>query len=98
MSSRNARLDADARRRAACLSRGLFAAKAAFEAGEGEVVRLVSIARAQMQEADSVQYLELVDAETLLSPGRIVDHPAVLCVAAFLGSVRLIDNVVLEPA
>jgi pantoate--beta-alanine ligase len=95
MSSRNARLDAEARRRAACLSRGLFAAKAAFEAGEGEVGRLVLIARAQMQEADSVQYLELVDAETLQPVGPKVDRPAVLAVAAFVGGVRLIDNVLL---
>jgi pantoate--beta-alanine ligase len=95
MSSRNARLDPEARRRAACLSRGLFAAKAAFEAGEGEVGRLVLIARAQMQEADSVQYLELVDAETLQPVGPKVDRPAVLAVAAFVGGVRLIDNVLL---
>jgi len=95
MSSRNARLDVDARRRAACLSRGLFAAKAAYDTGERNVERLVALARAQMGEADSVQYLELVDAETLRPVGPLVDRPAVLAVAGFLGSVRLIDNVVL---
>jgi pantoate--beta-alanine ligase len=95
MSSRNARLDADARRRAACLSRGLFAAKAAYDAGERNVERLVALARAQMGEADSVQYLELVDADTLRPVGLLADRPAVLAVAAFIGGVRLIDNVVL---
>jgi pantoate--beta-alanine ligase len=95
MSSRNARLDADERRRAVCLSRGLFAAKAAFDAGERSAERLISVARAEMGEADSIQYLELVDAVTMQPLGRIVDRPAVLAVAGFLGSVRLIDNVVL---
>ena len=95
MSSRNARLNADVRVRAACLSRGLFAARAAFDGGERSVERLLSVARAEMGEADSVQYLELVDAETLQPLGPTVDRPAVLAVAAFLGAVRLIDNVML---
>ncbi len=95
MSSRNARLDADARRRAVCLSRGLFAAKSAFDAGERRANTLISVARAQMGEADSIQYLELVDADTLRPLGPTVDRPAVLAVAVFLGSIRLIDNVVL---
>jgi pantoate--beta-alanine ligase len=95
MSSRNARLDADARRRAACLSRGLFAAKAAFDAGERKAEGLLAAARVEMGEADSVQYLELADAETLQPVGAVADRPAVLAVAAFVGGVRLIDNVVL---
>jgi pantoate--beta-alanine ligase len=95
MSSRNARLNADERVRAACLSRGLFAARAAFDGGERSVERLLSVARAEMGEADSVQYLELVDAGTLQPLGPTVDRPAVLAVAAFLGAVRLIDNVML---
>jgi pantoate--beta-alanine ligase len=95
MSSRNARLEPDARGRAACLSRGLFAAKAAYDAGERKAERLVSVARAQMGEADSIQYLELADADTLQPVAPVVDRPAVLAVAAFVGTVRLIDNVVL---
>jgi pantoate--beta-alanine ligase len=95
MSSRNARLDADARRRAVCLSRGLFAAKAAFDAGERQADKLLATARAQMGEADSIQYLELADADTLQPIVGVVDRPAVLAVAAFVGKVRLIDNVVL---
>jgi pantoate--beta-alanine ligase len=95
MSSRNARLDPDARRRAVCLSRGLLAARAVFDGGERSVERLLSVARAEMGEADSVQYLELVDAETLQPLGPTADRPAVLAVAAFLGPVRLIDNVLL---
>lgn len=95
MSSRNARLDPDARQRAVCLSRGLFAAKAAFDAGERRADTLISAARAQMGEADSIQYLELVGAEMLQPVTGVVDRAAVLAVAAFLGGVRLIDNVVL---
>ena len=95
MSSRNARLDRDARRRAACLSRGLFAAKAAYDGGERRVEELVAAARALMREADSIQYLELADADTLQPIGPTIDRSAVLAVAAFVGKVRLIDNVVL---
>jgi pantoate--beta-alanine ligase len=95
MSSRNARLDADARRRAVCLGRGLFAAKAAYDEGERNVEKLIAVARGQMSEADSIQYLELVNARTLQPLGSSVDQPAVLAVAAFVGKVRLIDNVVL---
>jgi pantoate--beta-alanine ligase len=93
MSSRNARLDADARHRAVCLSRGLLAAKASYDGGERRVEKLIEVARAQMGEADSIQYLELVDSETLQPIGSSVDRPAVLAVAAFVGKVRLIDNV-----
>jgi pantothenate synthetase len=39
----------------------------------------------------------LVDAEARALAG-VLDRPAALCVAAFFGSVRLIDNVMLAPA
>ena len=96
MSSRNARLDTEQRKRAVSLSRGLFAAKAAFDGGERQVERLLAMARGPMREAESVQYLELVDAETLAPLTGVLDRPAALCVAAYFGSVRLIDNVLLD--
>jgi pantoate--beta-alanine ligase len=97
LSSRNAYLDDAARHRALSISEGLLTAKAAFDAGEREVGRLLEIARAPMVAVDSLQYLELVDAQSLESLQGRVDRAAALCVAAFVGETRLIDNVLLAP-
>lgn len=97
LSSRNAYLDDDARRRALRLSEGLLAAKAAFEAGERNGAKLVEIARKPLAGVDSVQYLELVDTQNLEPIQGPVDRSAALCVAAYVGSTRLIDNVLLSP-
>lgn len=99
LSSRNTYLDEDGRKRALTLSQGLLAAKAAFdEEGEREPAKLLEIARTLMIGADSIQYLELVDAQTLEPLQASVDRSAALCVAAYVGSTRLIDNVLLTPA
>jgi pantoate--beta-alanine ligase len=98
LSSRNAYLDEEARRRAATLSQGLLAAQAAFDAGERQSSKLVKAARALMTGADSIQYLELVDAQTMEPFKGPVDRTVALCVAAYVGSTRLIDNVLLVPS
>jgi pantoate--beta-alanine ligase len=98
LSSRNTYLDEEARRRALTLSQGLLAAKAAFDGGERQPARLIEIARTPMTGADSIQYLELVDAQNLEPLQGPVDRTAALCVAAYIGSTRLIDNVVLAPS
>ncbi|QRM32823.1 pantoate--beta-alanine ligase [Microvirga sp. VF16] len=97
LSSRNSYLSAADRARARCLSRGLFAAHAAFQAGERDSQRLVETAQAQMTEVDQLQYLQLVDARTLEPILGSVEQPAALCVAACVGTTRLIDNVLLIP-
>lgn len=98
LSSRNTYLDREARRRALTLSQGLLAAKAAFDAGERQSSKLVKTARALMTGADSIQYLELVDAQNLEPLKGPVNRTAALCVAAYVGSTRLIDNVILAPS
>jgi pantoate--beta-alanine ligase len=98
LSSRNTYLDDEGRRRALTLSQGLLAAKAAFDGGERQPAKLVETARALMTGADSIQYLELVDAQNLEPLQGAVDRTAALCVAAYVGSTRLIDNVVLAPS
>ena len=75
----------------------LLAAKAAFEAGERNGAKLVEIARKPLAGVDSVQYLELVDTQNLEPIQGPVDRSAALCVAAYVGSTRLIDNVLLSP-
>ena len=43
----------------------------------------------------NVQYLEICDPDTLL-PLEIIENKALIAVAAFLGQVRLIDNVLVD--
>ena len=97
LSSRNSYLSPTNRERARCLSRGLLAAQAAYREGERDSGRLVEIARAHITEVDQLQYLELRDASTLEAIQGVVEQPAALCVAAYVGQTRLIDNVLLTP-
>ncbi len=98
LSSRNAYLKPEERTRALALSLGLLAAKAAFDAGERSTARLLELAQAPLQQVDDLQYLELVDAQTLEAHDGTVDRTVALCVAAYVGTTRLIDNVVLSPS
>jgi len=97
-SSRNAYLSAEERKAAAVLSRGLFAARERFDAGEREAGALVAEAERVIagEPRVKVQYLELRDAETLEGL-QTVERKAVLAVAALVGEARLIDNVVVGP-
>ena len=100
MSSRNIYLSADERKRALCISLGLFAAEAAFMAGERDTASLLTRANECLWGVDELQYCELVDAQSL-DPlvGQVgqVDRTAAICVAAYVGSTRLIDNILLSP-
>ena len=90
MSSRNAYLSPDDRRRALSLSRALFGARQRAAAGVREAALLLQEARDAL-DIDRLDYLELCDAGTLV-PIVKVDRPAVLLVAGFIGRTRLIDN------
>jgi pantoate--beta-alanine ligase len=98
LSSRNTYLDEDARRRALRLSQGLLTAKAAFDEGERNAGKILEIARGAMAGVDSIQYLELVDTQNLEPIQGQVDRASALCVAGYVGSTRLIDNVLLTPS
>ncbi|WP_082813813.1 pantoate--beta-alanine ligase [Bradyrhizobium sp. DOA1] len=96
MSSRNRYLNKEERLRALAISRGLFAAEAEFRVGERECEKLMAVARRHLDEVDRLQYLELVDADTLQPACSPLSQPAALCAAAYVGSTRLIDNVILS--
>lgn len=97
MSSRNRYLSEEDRGQALAISRGLFAAAEAFGLGERNVDKLVAIAKRHLETVDQLQYLELVDGDTLKPASSPLHRPAALCVAAYVGSTRLIDNVILQP-
>ncbi|WP_313351791.1 pantoate--beta-alanine ligase [Paracoccus sp. (in: a-proteobacteria)] len=95
LSSRNQRLTAEGRVRAAALPRVLFQATARIEAGE-PVAATLAAAQSELEVAGigPVEYLELRDAETLGEPQS--GRPARLLIAAWLDGVRLIDNLGVE--
>jgi pantoate--beta-alanine ligase len=98
MSSRNAYLSREQRARALCLSQGLLAARARFDAGARAASDLLGAARPPIAAAmDSVDYLTLADPETLapVAEDGEAGGRALLAVAARIGPTRLLDNVVL---
>jgi len=98
MSSRNWYLTPEQRRIAPRLYQVLTALGQALTAG-GPTEPLLSQGRAELEQTgfDPVQYLELRDADGL-APLTWAERPARLLVAAYLGKVRLIDNVPVAPA
>lgn len=92
MSSRNVRLDADQRRRATALSRGLRAAQAAAEQGERSADALRTIVAAELAADDLVaEYIAVVDPATF-APISEPATGALIAMAVPVGPVRLIDN------
>ena len=97
MSSRNAHLSPAERERALALHGALTAAREAAGGGERSADALVWVACAAMARFDvEPEYLSLVDPDTL-EPVTRLHEPALLAVAAQVGSTRLIDNVTLHP-
>lgn len=78
MSSRNRYLNGEQRQRALAISRALFAAEAEFRSGERDVDALVGIARRHLDRVDLLQYLELVDSDTLKPAESPLRRPAAL--------------------
>jgi len=97
MSSRNALLSSEERAHALGLSVALEAARARTAKGERSASALLEAAREAMAPfAVELEYLALVDPDTL-EPIEILTHDALLAVAARVGEIRLIDNVILQP-
>jgi len=97
MSSRNAYLDGEQRKRALVLHRSLVRVQELVDAGERDVGRLMAAGREEFARENSVRldYFEIVDAETL-DGLESVSGGALVAVAAFVGNTRLIDNVLLR--
>ena len=97
LSSRNARLGTEDRRRALALRRGLEAVRACHAAGERDATILAAIGRAAMAELSvEPEYLELVTPDTFAPVTSVGDEQVLVAVAARVGDVRLIDNDILN--
>jgi pantoate--beta-alanine ligase len=95
LSSRNRRLNAEDRVRALGLHHALTAAVQAVADGERDAARVREIANAHLGGVDA-EYLAIVDPDSF-HPLTRIDGRALVAVAAHVGPVRLIDNVVLQP-
>lgn len=89
-SSRNQYLNSDERKQAPVLHKAL---QAAANSGKKSASDIVALARKVIDEAPlaRIDYVELVDAETL-QPAEIAGPNSVLLLAVFFGNTRLIDN------
>lgn len=97
MSSRNVRLDPDARRRAPAIARALHAVEAAVADGERDASRALAAGARILDDAGiEPEYFAAVDTGTL-APVERVTGETLVAIAARVGGVRLIDNVIVAP-
>jgi pantoate ligase/cytidylate kinase len=96
-SSRNQYLSATEKSDALALFESLQLARQAFNQGTKSRQSLLNLAqqRLALTEKVQVQYLELVDPQTLM-PLEEITETGLLAIAAYVGSTRLIDNILLR--
>ena len=95
MSSRNENLSAEERDKAAIIYTGLSEAKVAFDNGERNAAELTQIVSKTIESEPlaRIDYVSIVDANSLEPVDTIQDSEAVLAAAVYFGNVRLIDNI-----
>lgn len=98
MSSRNRYLTPEQRAAAAVLPRTLEAAARDIAEGHQPVTLAKSAAEDELQRAGfRVDYIAVVDAETLAPIEALDNRPARIIAAARIGTTRLIDNMAVNP-
>jgi pantoate--beta-alanine ligase len=107
LSSRNTRLDPEARRQAGVLSQALDEAERAAAAGERSGARLLALVATAIKKAPraAIDYIELRDPDSLEPAAAVLEAPTLLALAVRFApasdregaTVRLIDNRVLRP-
>ena len=97
LSSRNAYLDPEQRKKALVLHRSLMRVQEAIRSGEKQSRKLIEVGRTEFANEPSLRldYFDIVDSETLDSVEN-VSRGALVAVAAYVGSTRLIDNLLLD--
>lgn len=95
MSSRNARLNAIQRKEAPLIYQTLVgAAEKSYTSSPADIRKWVEDTIATSPEME-LEYFEISDPDTLLPVTEIVpSKPVVACIAVYMGSIRLIDNIV----
>ena len=96
MSSRNAGLSSDERRRATAIYAGLTRARELADEGTTETAALIDAVEAELRTAGiEPEYVEARHADDLTDASTTGGRPILLCVAAMVGDTRLIDNVLI---
>jgi pantoate--beta-alanine ligase len=97
MSSRNAYLDPEQRKEALVLQRSLLVVQQLIEQGENSAGNLIVAGRHEFADKPSVRldYFEIVNPDTL-DPIQAIEDRALIAVAAYVGSTRLIDNLLIR--
>ena len=98
MSSRNALLLAEEYEKATVIIDALREAKIAFKKGERNAVHLTEIVKIRIlaEPLAQIDYIAVVDRETLQIVEKVGDDETLIAAAVSFGSVRLIDNVILN--
>ncbi len=96
-SSRNQYLTATEKEQAAQIYRSLQQVKLAFAQGESRATAFINLVTRELNlvEEVKIQYVELVDPVSL-RPIEQIMQTGLLAIAAYVGSTRLIDNIVLQ--
>ena len=96
-SSRNTYLNAEERKAALCLSRGLSAGRKLIENGERSAEAVKNAVRGEIEKEQlaKIDYVEAVNAETL-DNAETAEAPLLVAVAVYIGKTRLIDNFIVE--
>jgi pantoate--beta-alanine ligase len=94
MSSRNAYLTAEQRQQALVLHRSLMRVQAAADQGGRDTAKLIAIGKQVIAEqpAARLDYFFIVNPDTL-DPVADISRGALVAVAAWVGTTRLIDNI-----
>lgn len=96
LSSRNAYLNAEERRRAPAIHDALLAGAERVHGGECTAAAVTAFVAERLRgNVDSLEYVEIVDPRSL-APVDQITGPARLCVAARIGRTRLIDNIAVD--
>ena len=98
MSSRNRLLPEAERQRASIIYKSLRQAKLAAKEGERNAAVLADIVRKTIETEPLMQvdYVAVVDNETLEPVEKVGETPVLIAVAARFGNIRLIDNTILN--
>ena len=98
LSSRNTLLSPEEHQKAAIIIEALREAKMAFKKGERNAATLTQIVtdRIETEPLANIDYVAIVGRETLQTVDKIGDEETLICAAVSIGSIRLIDNVILN--
>lgn len=98
MSSRNSLLTAEEREKAVLIIDALREAKIAFKKGERNASNLTQIVKDRIEKEPlaRLDYVAVVGRDSLQPIEKVGDEETLIIIAVYFGSVRLIDNVILN--